>query len=205
MTSLESKESGGSVYPPSEDTFVLIDAIAELEAAELDEAAEIGCGAGLAALEIARKSRRLVATDLDFSSTIKTYQAFKLGMLNDKVDVVCCSAMDAIRPGKTFDLIVSNPPYLPVTEGELDHDEVSYAGGSDGSRVATEIIEAAVSHSDSRSKVLLIVSTLTTTTPLAELLQKNGFVVEIRQGRSLFFEKILVLQAIRRLEAVSRT
>lgn len=194
MTSIELSEMSDTVYPPSEDTFALIDAVVELSS--IDEALEIGCGSGLASLEIARRARRLLATDIDFLSVAKTRQVLKEEGLGDAADVICCSVMDAVRHGKTFDLIASNPPYLP-TEGEDDKD-ISYAGGADGIATAKKIAASAVSHSNSRTRILLVVSSLTRATPVIEVLEKSGFDVEIKEGRRLFFESILILRASRR-------
>jgi release factor glutamine methyltransferase len=94
------------MYTPSDDTFLLADCIRQYYGGR---ALEIGVGSGLL-LNILEKNFAYVAgSDIDLQALQHCKQQ-KTTSAN--VLLVCCDAGSAFGIGK-FDLIVSNPPYLP--------------------------------------------------------------------------------------------
>ncbi len=77
---------------------------------------DIGTGSGaLAATLQLETSAAVCATEISrAAATVAQANARRLGA---DVMIVICDLMDAIR-GQNFDLIVSNPPYVPVTQRE---------------------------------------------------------------------------------------
>jgi len=89
---------------------------------------DLGCGCGIQALFAAAHSQRVVATDISESAV--GYARFNAAL--NGIDNIDCRAGDRLAPvkGEKFDLIVSNPPFVPgpakqfvYRDSDLDLDE----------------------------------------------------------------------------------
>lgn len=114
-------------------------------------ALDFGTGSGCIAIALATKcpSTRIVALDLSADAlTVAQQNATKNGV-TERIEFRQSDGFAAIKPGESFDLIVSNPPYIPSAEIETlqpevrDHDpRGALDGGADGldfyRRLATE-------------------------------------------------------------------
>ena len=74
----------------------------------------------------------VVGTDIDFDALLFCNQSNRIVM-----DLICCDGVKALAPFQKYDLIVSNPPYLP-TEDDDTYDKTIY-GGMAGSDIAMEL------------------------------------------------------------------
>jgi len=123
------------VYPPSEDTFLLVEALKISDGNVL----ELGTGSGLAAIHCALRGARVVATDIN-------PQAVRLARRNASSNGV---AIDVLRAdlfegvGGAFDAIVFNPPYLPTSPEDVTDDrwpDASVNGGPDGLEIVRRFL-----------------------------------------------------------------
>lgn len=105
----------------------------------VDTTLDLGCGCGIQALFAASHSRRVVATDI--SESALDYTRFNAAL--NGIDNVECRAGDRLAPvaDETFDLIVSNPPFVPgparqfvYRDSDLDLDDFCRHLVADGSR-----------------------------------------------------------------------
>ncbi|XP_043483968.1 methyltransferase N6AMT1-like isoform X1 [Leptopilina heterotoma] len=144
-----SDEDRETVYEPSEDSFLLIDAL-ESDLQSIDArmpgiGLEIGSGSGvvITALAMALGSRfpsYFLATDINPNACKVTK---KTSVTNStKVEVIQMDLATNFLPLKYFDLIVFNPPYV-VTEALEVFDEKliskTWAGGLEGRQVMKRI------------------------------------------------------------------
>lgn len=114
---------------------------------------EIGCGTGCIALSVAKERdlAQVTATDISPEAVaLATRNRDVLG-LTDAVDIVQCDLDGGVDPTLrgTFQVLVSNPPYIPTAvvdelPGEVHDFEPRLAldGGADGLDVYRRILEA---------------------------------------------------------------
>ena len=123
----------------------------------LDVALDIGTGSGAIALSLLQEDivGRAVAVDVSARALDQAAEnASSLG-LEERMGLrqTGASPWDVIEPGETFDVIVSNPPYIEDSAVSTlptevrDHDPLeALAGGVDGLDVVRRIVESASAH-----------------------------------------------------------
>lgn len=144
------------VYDPAEDSFLLLDALeVDLpksfkpnESNEILFALEVGCGSGIISVAVAKCESLLngyipcvFSADININACLLTKITGKANHVYDSslhtilLDGTKCSK----NPFRTqFDLIICNPPYVPILAGENNEDkqsgllEKSWDGGTDG-------------------------------------------------------------------------
>ncbi|MDI9616070.1 MAG: class I SAM-dependent methyltransferase [Methanothrix sp.] len=178
-----------NVYPPSEDTYLLMRA-AIAEARADDSVIEIGCGSGVISKSLASRVRSILATDIN-PHAVKA--AASLGIPAVRADL-----FHGI--GARFDLILFNPPYLPADEGSdsIPEDDrwlsAALDGGADGREVIARFLSGAKGIMSPRGRILLLISSLTGLEEVVELAQALGFTTEIVARERYFFEELYVLR-----------
>lgn len=93
-------------------SFVFARAAVEAAPTMPGDVLELGCGAGVAAVLLARTGHRVTATDCDVAALAATRANVRRNGL--AVDVVGCDWDVGLKPDRRFDLVVVNPPFLPI-------------------------------------------------------------------------------------------
>ncbi len=179
-------DTADGVYPPSEDTMLLLGAV-DVHARE--RILEIGTGTGVIALHAA-KVAHVVATDVNPTAVSLVR---KNALKNDlSLAVVRCDVFDGLRG--TFDVIAFNPPYL---EGDVvgGWDERAWRGGMKGIELTKRFLQGLPHHLTDRGHAYLLIRSDQIE---ALMLTKNTFDVKIVARRKLFFEELLVFELSRR-------
>ncbi|WP_188665787.1 DUF7059 domain-containing protein [Tersicoccus solisilvae] len=123
----------------------------------VDTALDLGTGCGIQTFHLLRHARHVTATDL--SARALAYTRFNLLLnaaaldldpadLPARVDLRQGSLLDPVA-GRTFDLIVSNPPFVitPRRADETADSRYTYRdGGRAGDRLVTELVRALPAH-----------------------------------------------------------
>lgn len=136
-------------------------------------------GSGLLAIEAARRGAREV-TAVDVSR-----RAVLSAMLNARLNGVRIRALrgDLFGPvaGRRFDLIVTNPPYLPSEARELPSRGAARAweGGPDGRALIERICRQARAHLKPGGVLLLLQSSISDDRTTADDLRSRGFEVTV--------------------------
>lgn len=112
---------------------------------------DIGTGSGNIALAIAheRPDVHVIATDLSANALKVANANRERHSLNDRVRLVRAKSLTAFPHGLNADLIVSNPPYVPDHDPEVQasvHDfepHIALYAGSDGTEILSDLIDTA--------------------------------------------------------------
>lgn len=178
------------VYPPSEDTYLLLDSI---HITSDDEFLEVGCGAGLITLEGAEKARSAVSIDISLDAVRNTKENLRRNGLEQKCAVFQSDLLTSFNSSAKFSLIVFNPPYLPDDDmsTNLDH---ALIGGHTGAEVTQRFILQVANHLIKDGCVFVVVSALADSEAIRKTMINCGLSVETVAEEPLFFEKIQVFK-----------
>ncbi len=169
------------VYPPREDTFLLIDCV---EPRKGQKVLEMGCGSGLLSLHCAKIGAVVTAVDINLKAVACTLANFQRNGL--QADVRSSDLFSNVD-GR-FDLILFNPPYLTgAGEGELER---SWAGGRDGIQILGRFLREAPGHLLPGGRMIVLLSTTMKKAPLDKSL--SAFKRRRLCGKRLFFEELWV-------------
>ena len=165
-------------YLPAEDTYFLEDHINNETG---DTALDIGSGSGHLTKSLLKSFRFVVGTDVNFEALNN--------QSNKPENLVCCNGADALQ--NKFDLIICNMPYLASEEIT----DIATDGGPEGVVIPMKIIKSAKNCLKSGGKFLFVTSSLSNNQKLVDLTRKEGFKVEIKAKKKLFFEELILLEA----------
>lgn len=178
---------GPAVLVPRPETELLVERALDLHPGSSCQAADLGTGSGAIALALARERPfwEITATDVSLEAlAMARANAAALGL--DQVRFLHGSWFDALR-GRTFDLIVSNPPYVAEDDpalGALSYEpRQALTPGADAMTCLREIIRAAPDHLV-RGGWLLLEHGATQASAVAGALAARGFVT-VRSRRDL--------------------
>lgn len=144
---------------------------------------DLGTGSGAIAISIAAqcKSCNVTATDISDAALAVARRNAQTHGVSDRIAFVQCDLFDALSKEPAFDLIVSNPPYIPTGDiASLDigvrmyEPHLALDGGADGYRVVERILRQAATYLRSKGMLLLEVGA-TQAGPVVELSQTHGW------------------------------
>ncbi|WP_411104922.1 HemK2/MTQ2 family protein methyltransferase [Streptomyces sp. cmx-4-9] len=129
------------VYQPQGDTRLVAEALAQEALAPGADVLEIGTGTGALALQAARRGARVTAVDVSWRAVASA----RLNALRHGVPLRLVHGDFASAVTGRFDLIVSNPPYVPAQNAEVPvrGPERAWDAGCDGRAVIDRICAGA--------------------------------------------------------------
>ncbi|MGY1499524.1 HemK2/MTQ2 family protein methyltransferase [Streptomyces sp. QTS52] len=101
------------VYAPQTDTRLLRQAIRREGVSEGTDVLDLGTGSGMLAVEAARLGGRVTAVDISWRALAT---ARLNALLNGQSLRVRHGDLASAVPGRRFDLVISNPPYVPAPD-----------------------------------------------------------------------------------------
>lgn len=162
------------VFRPPSDAWMLIRYMEEERLAADARALDLCTGSGALAIAAALQGASEV-TAVDISR--RAVAAVRLNALANRTWVNAVRGdLFAAVPGQRFDLIVSNPPYLPGDVSELPRRGLARAteGGPSGRAFLDRIAGEAAAHLTARGTVLLVYSTVCGEPETLESLRAGG-------------------------------
>ena len=108
--------------------------------------------------------------------------------------LVCCDAASAFVPERRFDLIISNPPYLPADESVIDR---TVHGGPSGIEETINFIMSALPLLGEGGRILVVTSSLADSTELGKLEARENLKRKLIKEKKLFYETLSVIELSR--------
>ena len=182
------------VYPPAEDTFLLID---NLIVKNNDSVLEVGCGCGIVSIAASLNAEKVTSIDINPHAIKCTKENIKLNNRKN-IEVIESNLFEKIDD--KYDLILFNTPYLPVTEEEHDVDDdysKAWDGGVDGRKVIDAFLEEAPKYLKEDGTIQLVQSSLSDNEKTLNYLNNTGFNAKITEKYHQFFEDITLISAKR--------
>jgi release factor glutamine methyltransferase len=178
-----------AVLVPRPETELLVERALALQPGAEARAADLGTGSGAIALALAsaRPRWQIVATDISAAAlAVARANAVTLGLTRTEMvqgDWLAC------LPGRTFDVLLSNPPYVTAGDPALDRPELmreprlALVAAEDGFAALRAIIRAAPAHLEPGGW-LLLEHGATQAAAVAGALVARGF-AQVRSHRDL--------------------
>ena len=173
------------VFPPHSDTWLLAAALRRRPQLSAGAVLDVCTGSGALAIAAALAGARFV-TAVDISARAVLAARINARLNGVRIEAIRGSLLDAV-PGRRFDVIVSNPPYLPAerealpARGRARHTEA----GTTGRALLDRLIGAAPAHLAPGGVLLITHSSVNGEEATLERLRAAGLqpsVVERRRG-----------------------
>lgn len=180
---LAASKRNSTTYEPREDSFLMLEALAELSLRGL-RILDMGTASGILAAYCARRGADVTASDIDVDA-IRALEltAHRLGI---SIRLVACDLFSKIHG--SFDIVAFNPPYLPsTTVGDRTID-----GGERGVETINRFLDEITQHLTEDGMGLLLASSFNDLDRLGTRHPNLGF--RIVRERALFFERLCVLE-----------
>lgn len=169
------------VLIPRPETELLVEATLE-HAPDGGRVIDIGSGSGCIAITIERERSDLHVISVDRSVDALAVAAINRARLQSRVALVASDLMSAIRG--PFDVIVSNPPYVPLGEYEelavevrIHEPRIALTPGPSGMEIIDRIFDSARRHLTPRGHLILEIGYGQEQT-LRALAQTKGFTID---------------------------
>lgn len=166
------------MYVPSDDTFLLADCIKQYRGRQ---ALEIGVGSGLLLNLLEKNFASVAGSDIDL-------RALEHCRGRSRAMLACCDAASAFAG--MFDLIVSNPPYLPDDKVR----ETTVHGGPAGIETTIHFIQSALPLLAHDGRMLFVISSLADSSALDRLVTEKNMRAKVRREKRLFYETLSVVE-----------
>jgi release factor glutamine methyltransferase len=132
------------VYPPAEDSYLMLDALQNdlLPATSFMLAVDVGCGSGIISSFLAKHFRmNVIAVDLNCAATNTTLRTAQRNCVH--LDAVTGDLFSFFAHPHYIDLVVFNPPYVLTPSEEVGSKDISasWAGGINGREVIDKFIK----------------------------------------------------------------
>jgi len=190
-------ETDENVYEPSDDTYLLLDALEKIDIKPGFRVLEVGCGTGIISIALSGRVASVVACDINPHAVgLTDRNVGRNGIKN--VEAVESDLFSGVS-GK-FDLIVFNTPYLPQSLDETVSGEINHAwdGGADGRKVIERFLAEVSSYLSVGGRIVFLESSLSKYEKSLSFLESAGFEAHIVSRKRLHFEELVVIEAVRR-------
>lgn len=181
------------MYLPSDDSILLVNCIKGYHG---NLALDIGVGSGIVTRTLCQNFKYVAGTDI----VIETLKSCKesvneISKPDMGFELICTDAASAFRTS-LFDLIVSNPPYLPDdydNEGKKIRDRTIY-GGPTGIELTLHIIRSSLPALRRDGRLVTIVSSLSDVSRLYQLTHQLNLSIKKMAQKKMFFETVSVIE-----------
>lgn len=190
------------VYYPAEDTYLLLSTLSE-ERGNYKRAMDIGCGCGIITLQLLINgiASYVIACDINVKALYNTKENLLENNVYSYADLLQCDiTKPPFRRGRYLNLIVSNPPYLPlgeeITQNTLNVEDLSWYGGVNGRSVIDAIIYFSSKALVKGGVLFLVQSSISDISKTINTMSRVNLKGKVVAKLHIFFEDIVVVKAI---------
>ncbi|GGU93128.1 release factor glutamine methyltransferase [Streptomyces cavourensis] len=179
------------VYAPQHDTLLLLRALARETVLPGSDVIDLGTGSGLLAVAAARRGAHVTAVDVGRRAVLTARLNARLA--RQRVTVHRGDLADPV-PGRTYDLVLSNPPYVPSPLGPPPRrgNARAWDAGHDGRAVVDRICDAAPYLLRRAGVLLMVHSELTGTEETLRRLSRGGLKAAVSDTADVPFGPVLL-------------
>ncbi|MEU9237599.1 HemK2/MTQ2 family protein methyltransferase [Streptomyces subrutilus] len=178
------------VYRPQADTLLLAEALSQEKLGPRTDALEIGTGTGALALHAAGRGARVTAVDVSWPAVVTA----RLNSLRRRLPLrVLHGDFEERTAGRRFDLVVTNPPYVPAPGTRLPSHgpERAWDAGPDGRGVIDRICASAPALLRPGGVLLMVHSGMCGAEETVERLAGAGLAAEVTARASVPWGPVL--------------
>lgn len=177
------------VYEPQDDTRLLTEAMRREDIGPGTEVLDLGTGSGALAVEAARLGARVTAVDISWRAVATA--RFNAMIRRQNISVRRGDLVSAV-PGRSFDLVVSNPPYVPSPDKWPPKGAArSWDAGPDGRLLLDRICAAAPTVLRPSGVLLVVHSGLCDVEATLERLTCAGLSASVTERALIPFGRVL--------------
>jgi release factor glutamine methyltransferase len=177
------------VYEPQHDTRLLAEAIRREGIAPGAEVLDLGTGSGALAMEAAGLGARVTAVDISWRAVLT---ARLNAMVRRQNITVRHGDMVSAVPGRSFDLVVSNPPYVPSPGAWPPRGAArSWDAGRDGRALLDRICDTAPTVLRPGGALLVVHSALCDVEITLDRLRRAGLRASVTDRATIPFGRVL--------------
>lgn len=178
------------VYRPQTDTGLLGRALRRERITSRTEVLDLGTGSGALAVEAARLGAQVTAVDISWRALTA---AWCNALLNGQTVRIRHGDLASAVPGRRFDLVVTNPPYVPAPPADSPPRGSARAwdAGPDGRLLIDRICAAAPTVLRPAGRLLMVHSHLSGVEETLTRLRATGLQAEIVDRTRLPFGRVL--------------
>ncbi len=206
-----------NVYPPSDDTYLILDYFKEksdetyfdgLENSKIEKVLDVGTGTGIIALYFQFLKTKyptfkpeIHASDILSEAIVCAKRNEKANNFEGQITFIHSDLFRSFHPSlkRTYNIIVFNPPYLPsskqIKEGINKRNiDYSWDGGKKGFETLVRFLDSVKEFLNPKNKsyIYYISSSQTDLIELSNIVEKKGFAHEVVKKNHIFFEDIIL-------------
>lgn len=187
------KNSSDEIYSPKEDSFLLENNIKKFfennkQLKNKLKILDVGTGSGILAKE-ASKYGEVIAVDIN----PKAIQFCKKKYKNNKNITFFESDLFSNINDK-FDLIIFNPPYLPMDEEDEINYDLALFGGKNGWEIIQKFLINVKNYLNHKGKILLLFSSLTNKKKIENILKRENYIFNEIDLLKMNFERLFIYE-----------
>ncbi|MFH9224072.1 HemK2/MTQ2 family protein methyltransferase [Streptomyces lydicus] len=177
------------VYSPQDDTWLLLRALYREDLAAGAELLDLGSGSGALAVRAARRGARVTAVDISWQAVLATRLN---AWLSGQRVTVRHGDLTAAVAGRSFDLLLSNPPYVPAPGARRPRGASrAWDGGWDGRLLVDRVCDAAAGALRPGGVLLMVHSGLCGPEDTLERLSRTGMRATVSDRALIPFGPVL--------------
>lgn len=169
------------IYKPREDSFLLEKEVVKCSKGK--KVLDVGTGTGIQALAAKKAGAKSVLACDVYEPAVKHVNF---------IGIKCIKSNLFSKIKGKYDLIIFNPPYLPLDDREDPESALATTGGKRGDEIILKFLENVKDYLNKKGKILLLMSSLTPKEKIFELMNEQKFDYGVLSEEKCFFEKLEV-------------